>query len=88
MKRYEYSTRGVCSSKIIVEAENDIITYVEIVGGCPGNSMAVSKLCIGMKVGDAIERLKGIDCRGRGTSCPDQLAIALTKLKESELVNN
>lgn len=87
-KRYEYNTRGVCSSKIIVEAIDDVISYVEIIGGCPGNTVGVSKLCIGMRVDDAIKVLSGIDCRGRGTSCPDQLAIALTKLKTSELVNS
>lgn len=87
-KRYEYSTNGVCSSKIIVEVNDDIITEVLIIGGCPGNSKGVSSLCIGMKVDDVIEKLKGIDCRGRGTSCPDQLAMALIKLKESEFVNS
>jgi len=86
--RYEYIPKGVCAVKMIVEEENDIISNVEIIGGCPGNSLGVSKLCIGMKVDDAIKVLDGIDCRGRGTSCPDQLAKALSKLKESELVNN
>lgn len=87
-KKYEYKTRGVCSSKIIVESVDEFITNVEIVGGCPGNSLGVSKLCIGMNIDEAINRLEGIDCRGRGTSCPDQLAKALSKLKESEFVNN
>ena len=61
---------------------------VEIIGGCPGNSLGISKLCIGMNVDEVISKLGGIDCRGRGTSCPDQLSKALSKLKESELVNN
>lgn len=87
-KRIEYIPNGVCSRKMIVEVVDDVISYVEIVGGCPGNSLGISKLCVGMKLEDAIERLKGIDCRGRGTSCPDQLATAFFKLKESELVNN
>ena len=87
-KYYEYSTKGVCSSKIIIEVDRNIITYVEIVGGCPGNSQGICKLCVGMRVDDVIEKLKGIDCRGRGTSCPDQLATALIKLKEKKLVNN
>lgn len=85
--RYEYVPKGVCAVKMIVEAEAGIITYVEIVGGCPGNSLGVSKLCVGMRLEDAIKKLEGIDCRGRGTSCPDQLSKALSKLKESELVN-
>lgn len=87
-KRCEYTPRGVCSVKMIVEEEDGIITDVRIVGGCPGNSIGVSKLCIGMKVDDAIEVLAGIDCRGRGTSCPDQLSKALAKLNESEYVNS
>ena len=87
-KRYEYTPKGVCSVKMIVEEEDGIISNVEIIGGCPGNSIGVSKLCIGMKIDDAINVLEGIDCRGRGTSCPDQLSKALIKLKESEYVNS
>ena len=78
-KSYEYIPRGVCAVKMTVEEENGIITNVEIIGGCPGNSLGVSKLCIGMKVEEAIKVLDGIDCRGRGTSCPDQLSKALIK---------
>ena len=87
-KRYEYTPKGVCSVKMIVEEEDGIISNVEIIGGCPGNSIGVSKLCIGMRIDDAINVLEGIDCRGRGTSCPDQLSKALIKLKESEYVNS
>ena len=87
-KRYEYVPRGVCSVKMIIEVENDIIMNVEIIGGCPGNSLGISKLCIGMTVDSVIEKLNGIDCRGRGTSCPDQLAKALIKFRESEFVSN
>ena len=86
--RIEYSPKGVCSVKMVVEVEDDIISNVSIIGGCPGNSLGISKLCVGMKIDDAINKLSGIDCRGRGTSCPDQLSIALSKLKESELVKN
>lgn len=87
-KRYEYTPKGVCSVKMIVEEEDGIISNVEIIGGCPGNSLGVSKLCIGMKIDDAIKKLEGIDCRGRGTSCPDQLAYALVKIRDSEKVHN
>ena len=78
-KSYEYTPKGVCSVKMIVESEIDVITKVEIVGGCPGNSQGVSKLCVGRKINDVINVLEGIDCRGRGTSCPDQLAKHLVK---------
>ena len=72
-----FTTSGVCSSEILFEVENDIIKEVSFVKGCPGNTLGVASLIQGMNVHEAIERLKGIDCRGRGTSCPDQLAIAL-----------
>lgn len=82
MIKEEYQPRGVCSSKIIVEVDGDCISNVEFVGGCPGNTIGISKLCRGMKIDEAIETLKGIDCRGRGTSCPDQLACALIEIKK------
>ena len=78
MKRVEFQPKGVCSVKMIVEVEGDIIRRVEIVGGCPGNSIGVSRLCEGRKVKEVVDILSGIDCRGRGTSCPDQLAKALS----------
>lgn len=73
-------TGGVCSKMMIVEAEDSIISSVQIVGGCQGNTQGLSKLLKGMEVGEAIRRMEGIDCRERGTSCPDQLAQALKKL--------
>lgn len=72
-----YVTRGTCSTAINVEVENGIIQSVEFIGGCHGNTQGVAALVKGMEVEDAIARLEGIDCRGRGTSCPDQLAQAL-----------
>lgn len=72
-----YKTSGVCSSEIHFEVENGIIEKVEFVRGCPGNTLGVARLVEGMKVEEAIKKLKGIDCRGRGTSCPDQFAKAL-----------
>lgn len=74
---YTYIPKGVCSRKITVELEDEIIKKVTFLGGCSGNTQGVSALCVGMNANDAIKRLKGIDCRGRGTSCPDQLADAL-----------
>ena len=77
-----YSPRGVCSRKMTVSAENGMITDAQIIGGCNGNSQGLCKLVVGMKVDDAISRLSGIDCGGRGTSCPDQLSSALRQLKD------
>lgn len=78
---YEYEPQGVCSMKIIIETEEDVIKSVKFVGGCDGNTQGVAALIKGMEIDEAISRLKGIDCRGRGTSCPDQLAKALEKIK-------
>lgn len=68
---------GTCSRQIDIELDNDIIRSVRFTGGCDGNTQGVAALVRGMKVEEAIARLEGIDCRGRGTSCPDQLALAL-----------
>lgn len=73
----KYKTSGVCCSEIRFEVENNTIKEVQFVNGCPGNTHGVAALIKGMDINDAIERIKGIDCRGRGTSCPDQLAKAL-----------
>jgi len=76
----EYDPRGVCSRHMSVSAEDGVITNVEVFGGCDGNLQGISRLVVGMKVEDAIERLRGIDCGGKGTSCPDQLSKAMQKL--------
>jgi len=74
---FRYKPQGVCSREMIITIENDTILKVEIIGGCAGNTLGVSQLIKGMKVEEAIKRLKGIPCGTRGTSCPDQLAKAL-----------
>lgn len=79
---YTINPVGVCSMQINVKIEEDIIKEVKFIGGCAGNTMGISSLLIGMKVEDAIKKLKGIDCRGRGTSCPDQLAQGLERILE------
>ena len=72
---------GVCSKLMIIDAKEGIIEQVQIVGGCHGNTQGLSKLLVGMEVKEAIRRLEGIDCRERGTSCPDQMAQALKQIK-------
>lgn len=79
---YSYEPQGVCSMRMDIEVEGNIIKSVKIIGGCAGNTQGVAALVTGMDIDEAIRRLKGIDCRGRGTSCPDQLAIALEQIKE------
>ena len=80
-RHVEYTPEGgVCSKKMIIDAEDNVITNVQIVGGCAGNTQGVSKLLVGMSVPEAIKRLDGIDCKGKGTSCPDQLSKALRQI--------
>ena len=76
-----YQTKGTCSSFIDLEVENDAIKSVEFFGGCNGNLKGISALVTGMKVDDAISKLKGIRCGFKPTSCPDQLAQALEGIK-------
>jgi uncharacterized protein (TIGR03905 family) len=82
---FVYETKGVCSTEIYLEVENDTIKNVEFIKGCAGNLFGISTLVKGMKVNEAISKLKGIDCKGRGTSCPDQLSKALEEFKTSNL---
>lgn len=71
---------AVCSREIAVFVRNGIIESVEYCGGCSGNTQGLSSLLRGMKVNEAIGRLRGINCGGKGTSCPDQLARGLEKI--------
>lgn len=80
---FSYVPRGVCSRKIDVVIEDGVIQSVKFTGGCNGNTQGVAALARGMKVEDYIARCKGIDCAGRGTSCPDQLAQALEEALEA-----
>ncbi|WP_026884476.1 TIGR03905 family TSCPD domain-containing protein [Clostridium akagii] len=79
---YTYKTKGVCSREINFDVVDNKITKLSFVGGCEGNLMGISKLVEGLEVEDAINRLKGIDCSGKGTSCPDQLSKALEGINQ------
>ena len=72
-----YRPRGVCSREMRVEVEDGIIRRVEDDGGCDGNLKGISRLLVGMRAEDAIEKLEGIRCGFKPTSCPDQLSKAL-----------
>lgn len=84
--QYTYTPEGVCSKQMIIYIDDvtDTVKSVKIVGGCPGNTIGVSKLVEGKKVSEVIELLKGIPCGYRGTSCPDQLAKALEQIKSAK----
>ena len=79
--QYTYTPQGVCSQKMIIEVENNIVKSVKIIGGCAGNTVGVSRLVQGMNIDEAIKRLKGIPCGFKSTSCPDQLSKALEEVK-------
>jgi uncharacterized protein (TIGR03905 family) len=83
--KFEYIPKGVCSMKMIFEIEGAIIKNLEIIGGCPGNTTGVALLVKGRNVDDIINMLKGIPCRNKGTSCPDQVSAALEEYKRTYL---
>jgi len=82
---FSYKTAGVCASNINLEISNNIVNNVEFVGGCAGNLMGIGQLVKGKSVDEVISTLTGIDCRGKGTSCPDQLTKALLEWKKENL---
>lgn len=74
-----YRTQGVCSREIVFNIEKRVVANVDFKDGCTGNLQAISRLVEGMPVEDVIRKLRGIDCDGKGTSCPDQLSRALER---------
>ena len=89
MKKITFTTSGVCSSEIIIDMDMDtgIIESIHFEKGCSGNLQGISRLVTGMTAGEVIKKLKGIDCKGKGTSCPDQLSKALEEMLEKSKDN-
>ena len=79
--QYEYKTKGTCSQRILFEVNDGKVENVQFIGGCNGNLQSISKLVEGMDVDAVIERIEGIHCGFKPTSCPDQLAKALKEVK-------
>lgn len=79
-----HMNKHTCSRAIDFEVENGILKSCQFIGGCDGNTQGVARLVVGRPVDEIIKTLEGIDCNGRGTSCPDQLAQALKKYKEQQ----
>ena len=79
-----YKTSGTCSSAINLEVEGDIIKSVSFTGGCNGNLQGISRLVVGMPAREVVEKLRGIRCGMKPTSCPDQLSKALERCLEQE----
>lgn len=78
--KYTHKNKGTCSRCVDFEISDGKLLNVNFCGGCNGNLKGLSSLVEGMKIEDVIKRLKGIDCGGKGTSCPDQLATALEEV--------
>jgi uncharacterized protein (TIGR03905 family) len=77
MDIYEYKTNGTCSTMINFNIEDGKLSSIKFEGGCNGNLKAISALLEGMDVSFAVDKLKGIQCGNRGTSCADQLVRAI-----------
>lgn len=81
--KYNYKTKGTCSTNIEFTVEDDKIYNVKYTNGCNGNLQGISRLVEGKEIDEVISKLKGIKCGFRQTSCPDQLAKALEEVKEN-----
>ena len=75
--RYEFRPSGTCSQKIVFDLDGDIVSNVQVIGGCSGNLKGISNLIEGMHVNDIYTKLAGIRCQSKATSCPDQIALAV-----------
>lgn len=75
--KFEYHTEGTCSRNIILEMDGDIIRSVQFIGGCNGNLKGIAALVQGQKAQNVIQKVRGITCGPKPTSCPDQLSLAL-----------
>lgn len=81
---YTYKTKGTCCREITFDINNDLVTNINFIGGCPGNLKMISKILDGWKREDIIKMCKGNICGFRNTSCSDQLALALEEIQNKE----
>lgn len=82
--KINYKPHGVCSQMVTVSAESGLISDIKVLGGCDGNLQGLISLLKGMRLEDAFERLNGIRCGNKDSSCPDQISLAIKKLLEQE----
>ena len=80
---YEFKTSGTCSQRILFDIEDGKVRNVKFIGGCNGNLKGIAALVEGMDVDTVIERVQGVTCGMKKTSCPDQLAQALIATKNA-----
>ncbi|MBO5304840.1 MAG: TIGR03905 family TSCPD domain-containing protein [Clostridia bacterium] len=79
-----YNLNGVCARYVDIEVDGDVIKKVTFLGGCSGNTQGVARLVEGQKIDDVIDKLSGIRCGFKNTSCPDQLTRVLRKVKDEQ----
>lgn len=82
LKTFQYNTQGTCCAVMNIVLDDNKIYDVEFLGGCNGNLQGIRKLIIGMDINDVIEKLQGIKCGAKSTSCPDQLSQCLLQYKK------
>ena len=83
MEQFSYKPKGTCSKLLNFEMEDDKIKSLQVVGGCPGNLLGISRIVKDMPVDQVIEAFDGVHCGGKSTSCPDQIAQALKQYKQT-----
>lgn len=83
MEHYTYYPKGVCSRQIDFDIEDNKIHNLKVIGGCNGNLKGIASLVEGQDIDTVKEKLKGINCNGRGTSCPDQLSLAIEEYQNN-----
>ena len=83
-RKYTYRPKGVCSQMMEMDIEDNKLKSLKVTGGCSGNLQGIAKLVEGMDIDDVINRLDGVRCGFKSTSCPDQLAQALRHYKEEQ----
>lgn len=81
---YRYQTRGTCSRSVSFDMEDGRLYNVRFEGGCSGNTQGIARLAEGMLAEEAVQKLQGIRCGFKSTSCPDQLAVAIAKALEQK----
>ena len=87
-EKIEFEPKGVCSKKMIITVDDNIVKDSQVIGGCPGNSLGISALIKDMPIDEVINKLSGIKCGNKSTSCPDQLSKELVKYKEKVKVKS
>ena len=83
MNHYTYKPKGVCSTQMDFDIEDNKMYSLKVTGGCNGNLKGIASLIEGQDLDLVKEKLQGIDCNGRGTSCPDQLSKAIEEYQNN-----